>query len=201
MMKPTLPHYKVTCVGDDIAWMRFDKDGRLRAINPEAGFFGVAPGMNWLILLLMLFCPYLYLFIYVFTYASSKRIELMDFFVCKTGTSHNTTLSMYFCISLCLSICLFFLFRSSLVIANLLFHSFLCLSKTGTSHKTNYYAMETIKKNTVFTNVAETSDGGFYWEGLDQDQVAEGAKIKSWLGDDNWTKESSDRPAAHPNSR
>ncbi|XP_076449775.1 phosphoenolpyruvate carboxykinase, cytosolic [GTP]-like isoform X2 [Babylonia areolata] len=113
MLRPTLPHYKVTCVGDDIAWMRFDSQGRLRAINPEAGFFGVAP---------------------------------------------------------------------------------------GTSNKTNFYAMETIQKNTIFTNVAETSDGGFFWEGLEKEMPSD-VRIRSWLGDANWTKEGSDRPAAHPNSR
>ncbi|KAL8593085.1 protein kinase C (PKC)-like Pck2 [Nucella lapillus] len=113
MLQPTLPHLKVTCVGDDIAWMRFDSQGRLRAINPENGFFGVAP---------------------------------------------------------------------------------------GTSHKTNPHAMETINRNTIFTNVAETSDGGVFWEGL-EGELPQGVKIKSWLGDDDWSPESRDRTAAHPNSR
>lgn len=111
MMRPALPGWKVECVGDDIAWMRFDSEGQLRAINPENGFFGVAP---------------------------------------------------------------------------------------GTSATTNPNAMATIQSNTLFTNVAETSDGGVYWEGIDQ-PLPPGVTITSWLGKP-W-KPGDKEPCAHPNSR
>lgn len=69
----------------------------------------------------------------------------------------------------------------------------------GTSMKTNPNAMLTIQKNTVFTNVAETSDGGFFWEGL-EDATPPNVKITSWLGMENWTPDVG-KPSAHPNSR
>ncbi|XP_020610165.1 phosphoenolpyruvate carboxykinase, cytosolic [GTP]-like [Orbicella faveolata] len=109
MMTPTLPGWKVECVGDDIAWMWFDEEGQLRAINPESGFFGVAP---------------------------------------------------------------------------------------GTSNKTNPVAMDTCQKGTLFTNVAQTSDGDFWWEGL---PLPENANITSWLEEKNWKP--GNTKAAHPNSR
>ncbi|XP_059225282.1 phosphoenolpyruvate carboxykinase [GTP] isoform X2 [Stomoxys calcitrans] len=111
MMTPTMPGYKVECVGDDIAWMKFDKNGVLRAINPENGFFGVAP---------------------------------------------------------------------------------------GTSMSTNPIAMKTIFKNSLFTNVASTSDGGVFWEGMDPTAIKD-ITVTDWLGKE-WSPESK-KVSAHPNSR
>lgn len=58
--------------------------------------------------------------------------------------------------------------------------------------------METIFENTIFTNVAETSDGGVWWEGLPMPDPS--VSITTWQGEKNWTKDSG-KPAAHPNSR
>lgn len=59
--------------------------------------------------------------------------------------------------------------------------------------------MDTIFKNTMFTNVASTNDGGVFWEGM-ENEIHKDAKITDWKGK-AWVREQSKTPAAHPNSR
>lgn len=69
----------------------------------------------------------------------------------------------------------------------------------GTSRSSNPIAMDTVFRNTIFTNVASTSDGGVFWEGLEKETDPD-IQITDWRGNP-WQRGKSSTPAAHPNSR
>ena len=76
---------------------------------------------------------------------------------------------------------------------------YMICSVSGTSMKTNPNAMKAVQKNTIFTNVAELSDGGFWWEGLEKEVPLDGQNVTDWKG--NPWQPGNKTLAAHANSR
>jgi phosphoenolpyruvate carboxykinase (GTP) len=81
-----------------------------------------------------------------------------------------------------------------------LFIKLILFLPSGTNMKTNPNAMLTCLKNSIFTNVGETADGGFYWEGL-EDETPAGTEILSWTGERYKLGEDKTKKSSHPNAR